>query len=166
VEGTSDLRVSDQDRDRAAQQLREHFAAGRITEEELNERIQSAYHARTQHELTALLSDLPALPATPQEAKAELRARRRHLQRRLVQEAGGAATPFLICTVIWVAAGATGGFWPIFAAIPLILMLARNGWLLYGPSPELDRVERALDRQADRGPQHRGPPHHRHGRRM
>jgi uncharacterized membrane protein len=166
MEGTSDLRVSDQDRESATHQLREHFAAGRISEEELNERIQSAYQARTQQELSALLSDLPALPATPQEARAELRARRRHLQRRLVQEAGGAATPFLICTVIWVAAGATGVFWPIFAAIPLILLLVRNGWLLYGPSPELDRVERALDRQTHRGPPYQGPPHHRHRRRM
>jgi uncharacterized membrane protein len=166
VEGRADLRVSDQDRDRAAQQLREHFAAGRITEEELNDRIQSVYQARTQQELGALLSDLPALPATPQEMKAELRERRRHLQRRLVQEAGGAATPFLICTVIWIASGATGAFWPIFAAIPLILMLVRNGWLLYGPSPELDRVERALERHTHRGPPHAGPPHHRHRRRL
>jgi uncharacterized membrane protein len=166
VAGTDDLRVSDQDRDGAAQQLREHFAAGRITEEELNERIQSVYQARTQQELSALLSDLPALPATSQETKAELIKRRRHLQRRLAQEAGGAATPFVICTVIWIASGATGAFWPIFAAIPLILLLVRNGWMLYGPSPELDRVERELERHTHRGPPHGGPPYrgprHRH----
>jgi hypothetical protein len=158
-----DLRVSDQDRDAAAAQLRDHFAAGRITEEEFNERVQEAYAARTQQQLDWLLSDLPKLPASPQQAKAELVLRRRHLQRRLMQEAGGASTPFIICTVIWVAAGATGTFWPIFAAIPLILMLVRNGWLLYGPDPELDRVERYLEGQ--RRQHHRtGPPRDRTSR--
>ena len=40
------IRVSDEQRERAAQQLRDHFAAGRITEEELSERVQRAYDAR------------------------------------------------------------------------------------------------------------------------
>ena len=121
---------------------------GRLTQDELNERVQATYAARTQQELQALLSDLPRLPASPQQARAELVERRRHLQRRLVQQAGGAATPFVICTIIWVASGANGMFWPIWVAIPLILMLVRNGWRLYGPAPELDRVERYLERRA------------------
>jgi hypothetical protein len=157
VEGWTDLRVSDQERDRAAQQLREHFAAGRITPEELNERVQSAYSARTQRQLHALLSDLPTLPATPQQLRAELAERRSQLRRRLFQEAGAAATPFVICVVIWAASGAQGGFWPGFVAIPLVLMLVRNGWRLYGPSPELDRVERELEYRR----RHGGQRHHR-----
>jgi hypothetical protein len=154
VESSLDLRVSDQERDRAAQELREHFAAGRITEDELNERVQAVYTARTQQQLKSLLSDLPSLPASPQQVKAELAQRRSQLQRRLLQEAGGAATPFVICVVIWVASGAQGGFWPIWVAIPLILMLVRNGWRLYGPSPELDRVERYLEERARHGRRH------------
>lgn len=156
----TDLRVSDAERDQAAGQLREHFASGRITEEELNERIQAAYGARTQQELSSLLGDLPALPATRQQLRAELAERRRVLRRRLLQEAGGAATPFVICTVIWAASGAAGGFWPGFVAIPLIIMLIRNGWLLYGPSPELDRVERYLEHRAHHHHHHH---HHRRG---
>jgi hypothetical protein len=35
---SSQLRVSDQDRDEAALQIREHYAAGRLTDDELNER--------------------------------------------------------------------------------------------------------------------------------
>jgi hypothetical protein len=161
VEGSTDVRVSDQERDQTAAVLRDHFAAGRITQEELNERVQVAYCARTQQELADTLGDLPALPATPQQLRAELAERRRHLQRRLFQEAGGAATPFVICVVIWAASGAEGGFWPIWVAIPLIIMLVRNGWRLYGPAPELDRVERELERRARGG----GRNHRRHRRR-
>lgn len=160
--GSIDLRVSDQERDRAAQALREHFAAGRITEDELNDRVQAAYRAQTQQQLRALLSDLPSLPATPQQLKAELAERRQHLRRRLFQEAGGAATPFVICTVIWAASGATGGFWPAFVAIPLILMLVRNGWRLYGPAPELDRVERELEQRARHSHEHSRSHRHEH----
>ncbi|MBV9424597.1 MAG: DUF1707 domain-containing protein, partial [Solirubrobacterales bacterium] len=56
------LRVSDEQRERAAQQIREHFAAGRLTEDELNERVQATVRAQTEEELRAVLADLPALP--------------------------------------------------------------------------------------------------------
>jgi hypothetical protein len=161
VEG-SDLRVSDQERDHAAEQLRDHFASGRLTQDELNERVQAVYQARARQHLDDLLNDLPALPATAAQLKAEVAQRRRHLQRRLLQEAGGAATPFVICTIIWVASGAQGGFWPAFVAIPLILMLVRNGWRLYGPSPELERVERELEARRHRNRDEARREHHRH----
>jgi len=113
--------------------------------------VQAAYSARTEHELSTLLADLPKLPATRQQQKAEIAERRRHLQRRLMQETGGGFGAFLICTAIWAASGASAPFWPIWVAIPLILMLVRNGWRLYGPAPELDRVERELERRAGHG---------------
>ena len=160
--GPSELRVSDQQRERAAQELREHFASGRITEEELDERVQAAYSARTEHELSTLLADLPKLPATRQQQKAEIAERRRHLQRRLMQETGGGFGAFLICTAIWAASGASAPFWPIWVAIFPVLALLRNGWRLYGPAPELDRVERELDM----GRRHRRHRHTRHDRRL
>jgi hypothetical protein len=43
VPGLPEVRISDQDRDRGAQEIREHFAAGRLTEEELDERVQAVY---------------------------------------------------------------------------------------------------------------------------
>ncbi|MBV9807369.1 MAG: DUF1707 domain-containing protein [Solirubrobacterales bacterium] len=140
-----DLRASDEQRERAAQEIREHYAAGRLSEEELSERVQAAYSARTEHELTELLSDLPKLPATPAEQKAEIGARRRQLQRRLLQETGGGAALFLLCTVIWLVSGAHGQFWPIWVALVTLIPLVRNGWRLYGPAPEFDRVERELE---------------------
>jgi hypothetical protein len=140
-----DLRASDEQRDRAAAEIREHFAAGRLSEEELSDRVQAAYAARTEGELNAVLADLPKLPATRAEQKAAIAQRRRELERRLLQEAGGGSGAFLICTVIWLASGASGFFWPIFVALGVLIPLLRNGWRLYGPAPEFEVVERELE---------------------
>ena len=167
MEGSSELRASDQQRERAAGELREHFAAGRLSEDEFSDRVQSAYGARTESELWRLLADLPRLPASPQQLKAQLAERRGHLRWRLIQETVGGLGLFMICTVIWIASGASGDFWPVWVAIFPAIMLVRNGWRLYGPAPQLDRVERELDRRAGRGGregrggQHRGRSHHR-----
>jgi len=142
------LRVSDEERDRVVQEIREHFAAGRLSEEELDERVQAAYQARTQDELQAVRSDLPALPVTRAQQRAELAERRSHLQRRVLQEAGGGLGLFALCTVIWAASGASASFWPIWVLLIPLIVLLRNGWRLYGPAPELDRVEEELDRRA------------------
>lgn len=149
-----DLRVSDEEHERAAQDIREHFAAGRLTDEELSERVQAAYSARTEQELRALMADLPKLPASPAQLKAELVQRRRHLQRRLLQQTGGGVCAFVICTAIWLASGAHGQFWPIWVALVVLIPLLRNSWRLYGPAPQLDRVERELDARGRRGQRH------------
>ena len=144
---TADVRASDQDRERAIREIRDHFAEGRLTESELGDRIQAAYAARTVGELQALRSDLPLLPATRAEQKAEIAERRAHLQRRLLQQSGGSLSVFAVCTVIWVAGGASGMFWPIWILLVTLIPLLRNGWRLYGPSPELDAVEQELARR-------------------
>jgi uncharacterized protein DUF1707 len=141
----ANLRASDEQRDRAAAEIREHFAAGRLTDEELSDRVHAAYSARTQGDLDALLADLPKLPATRAQQKAEIVQRRHELQRRLLQEAGGGSGAFLICTVIWLASGASGFFWPIFVALATLIPLLKNGWRLYGPAPEFDEIERELE---------------------
>jgi Domain of unknown function (DUF1707) len=146
----ADLRASDQQRERAAEEIREHYAAGRLTDEELDARVQAAYGARTEGDLKALLADLPKLPASPAQQKAELVQRRRQLQRRLLQEAGGGSSAFVICTAIWLGSGASGFFWPIFVALATLIPLVRNAWALYGPAPELDRVERELESRRGR----------------
>lgn len=163
MEGSSEIRVSDQERERAAEQLREHFAAGRLTDEELSDRVQAVYAARTEPQLRALLADLPKLPASPQQVKAELAARRSNLQRRLIQETGGGLSLFVVCTVIWAASGGhRGTFWPVWVLLVVLIPLLRNGWRLYGPAPELDRVERELERRSRRSEHRR----HRDGRRQ
>jgi hypothetical protein len=141
------VRASDQDRDVAAAALREHFAAGRLTQEELGERLQGIYAAQDQSELRQLTADLPALPMSPAQQRAALAQRRTHLQRRLLQSSGGGMAAFLICTVVWVAGGASGMFWPIWVALAFVIPLARGAWELYGPAPDLDRFEAQLERR-------------------
>ncbi|HEY1623548.1 MAG TPA: DUF1707 domain-containing protein [Streptosporangiaceae bacterium] len=58
-----DLRIGDAERDATIAKLREHFAAGRLTLEELTERIDGALAAKTQGHIDALLGDLPRLRA-------------------------------------------------------------------------------------------------------
>ncbi len=145
----SDIRVSDADRERLAGEIREHYAAGRLDDDEMSERLSAAYAARTEAQLQGLRADLPALPPSPAQRKAELVARRSELQRRVIQQTGGSLGVFLVCVVIWLASGGhhgRGEFWPIWVAIFPVLTLLRNGWRLYGPAPELDRVERELVR--------------------
>jgi hypothetical protein len=52
--------ASDSDRERAAWWLREHFARGRLTLDELSARVELALHARTQADLRRALAGLPA----------------------------------------------------------------------------------------------------------
>jgi hypothetical protein len=59
------LRASDAERDDAVEALRVHAAAGRLTPDELGERIAAAYSARTLGELGDLLADLPGTVPTP-----------------------------------------------------------------------------------------------------
>jgi Domain of unknown function (DUF1707) len=54
-----DLRVSDADRDRAAAQLGHHFAVGRLTHSELDDRLGAALTATTARDLKRVLADLP-----------------------------------------------------------------------------------------------------------
>src|ERR1700730_11750058 len=114
----SSLRVADADRERLTDELREHMVAGRLTPEEFEDRLEQAYKATTRADLDALRVDLPLSPATIQR---ELVERRRHLRRRLLQEAGGSASASLICVAIWLAAGASGSFWPVWGIIFTLL---------------------------------------------
>jgi Domain of unknown function (DUF1707) len=59
-----DLRIGDAERDAAMAQLREHFVAGRLTLDELTERIDRALTAKTQGHIDRLMADLP-LPPRP-----------------------------------------------------------------------------------------------------
>ena len=60
------LRASDAERERTAAALRRHHLDGRLDTDELQERLERCYAARTQADLRALLADLPPeRPATP-----------------------------------------------------------------------------------------------------
>jgi len=54
------MRVSDAEREAAAAELREHFASGRLDQEELETRLSGVFAARTRGDLNALFTDLPS----------------------------------------------------------------------------------------------------------
>jgi len=53
------VRASDGERDQVVAQLQRHFADGRLTQPELEERVSAALMARTRDQLHALTADLP-----------------------------------------------------------------------------------------------------------
>ena len=57
------VRVGDAERDAAAAQLREHYTVGRLTLDELNERLDQVFAARTRADLSAVTRDLPYVSA-------------------------------------------------------------------------------------------------------
>ena len=104
------LRASDADRDRVAELLREHYGAGRLSAEDLSERIEAVYGARTVSELEALTADLPISGESP--------ARRR--RGALETSVRIHFTIYLVVNValigIWAASGA-GYFWPVWPMV-------------------------------------------------
>jgi hypothetical protein len=53
------VRVGDADREAVTTQLREHYADGRLTLDELNERLDQAFAAKTRADLNTVMRDLP-----------------------------------------------------------------------------------------------------------
>jgi hypothetical protein len=106
------LRASDADRDRAAGSLSRHAQAGRLTAEELEERLERAYAAKTVAELDALQRDLPAERPTPPPAPA-------------------AWPPFALLAVLLIVAGLAGTALVGHPIAPLFL-LAFLAWRMTG----------------------------------
>ena len=102
------IRVSDVDRDRVTGQLRDHFAAGRITPGELDERLSAALNAKTFGDLRRIMADLPGPVPAPL----------------------GAAPPPLRATPAW-AVRRPPPFPPlILLALLVVLLIPGAGWLL------------------------------------
>lgn len=59
------LRVGDAERDAAAADLGEHYVAGRLTLDELHERLGAVFSARTYGQLARTMADLPRLRRQP-----------------------------------------------------------------------------------------------------
>jgi Domain of unknown function (DUF1707) len=53
------LRIGDREREATAAELREHYAHGRLTLVEFNQRLDAAFAAKTQSDLTRITRDLP-----------------------------------------------------------------------------------------------------------
>lgn len=63
------IRISDADRERVTARLREHYAEGRLTADELDERVSATLTAKTFADLRPIMADLPEPgPLGPQPA--------------------------------------------------------------------------------------------------
>ena len=115
------IRVSDADRDRVTGQLRDHFAAGRITPGELDERLSAALSAKTFGDLRRIMADLPGpVPAPLGVAPPPLRATPAWAVRR--------RPPFppLVLLVLLAALLIPGTGWLLAAFVNVILLF----WLM------------------------------------
>jgi hypothetical protein len=154
----SQLRVADADREQVVSELQEHAAAGRLTPDELEDRVGGAYRATTRADLDVLRSDLPISSTS---VALELRKRKGQLRRRLAQEAGGALGLSALAVGVWVLAGGhhDGNFWPAWVIGLTLLPVIRDAWRLFGPASDLDvvqaRLQRRHERRLSRGHRHR-----------
>ena len=105
-EAGSHLRVADADREETVELLRRHGGEGRLTSDELEDRIGRAFAARTFGELAALTEDLPHPRRTPEARRARARACFGEHLRTYLAVCG-------LLVAIWALTGA-GYFWPIW----------------------------------------------------
>ncbi len=124
------LRASDADRERTATLLREHTGDGRLTPEELSDRLDAAYAARTVAELDALTSDLPATPAPPARPRALDRPGARE---RTLHAIGLVVLVNLAANAIWLATGSEGEWWPKWVLLVSAIRMAFQLWGALGP---------------------------------
>ena len=117
------IRVSDADRDHVTARLRDHFAQGRLTPAELDERLSAALSAKTAGDLRRIMADLPepaqVAPRTAvQWAGPPPWVARRH---------GPPILPVLLLALFAMLAIPSGG-WVLFAVLRLVLVV----WLVSG----------------------------------
>jgi hypothetical protein len=128
------VRAADGDRRRAVAELQEHFVAGRLSSEELGERVEKVLASRTFGELALVLHDLPSIAVPPEdqpEAASPTRdrvtrrqaRRERHRERRRHGRYGRrglrahATSYFMVMgllVAIWLLTSPGHYFWPIW----------------------------------------------------
>jgi uncharacterized membrane protein len=129
------VRASDADRDRSADALSEHYAAGRLTLEEYHERLDQAYAAKTLGDLDDLMTDLPGtdpgqLPSQ-RVGHPPLPGRSTQGTVRVPDGRHPVVSPFWLgvavgAFVAWLISGATAGPWFLLVVVVLALIMLRR----------------------------------------
>ena len=149
---STDVRVSDAEREQVVGILREQTAAGRLTLQEFEDRLGEVYAARTDRDLQHVLRELPVQPATParspdgpayrraeERTEAELRQRWR---RRLRGEVVGFLMPNFVCNLIYVI-GDMHYWWPGWVLVGTGVGFAST--VLRGFDPDAERAKLAAE---------------------
>lgn len=119
------VRIGDKERDEAAHDLGEHFAAGRLAREEYDDRLALIFGARTWSDITPIFGDLPApKPGQPApQAQAFTReawvASRRHRAR---------PPMFPILMILIGVAIFTGNWWVFWLGFGGIVLFRKMQW--------------------------------------
>jgi Domain of unknown function (DUF1707) len=100
------IRASDADRERVIARLRDHFAEGRLTRDELDERITAALNAKTFGDLRVLMADLPE----PAPALAQARTLPRAMAGPVFVRRGPRLLPLAMLFLLVATLGSGGGF--------------------------------------------------------
>jgi hypothetical protein len=114
------LRASDADREQIAERLRHAAGEGRILAEELEERLEAVFSARTYGELDVVVADLPGTT---------VRRRERPRTPALPQPAVIVALVFLLPVIVSMLIAAVVVITTLFVAWALVLAL---GWWAFG----------------------------------
>ena len=132
--GSTGIRIGDAEREQAVQSLGEHLRAGRLTVVEYDERLEQAFAARTEAELTPLFADLPGgsprSGPTPPPGRSQRRPHRTvavPIPLRLVVVLALIAAAIIVSAVT---------FFPplLFIALLWFVVIRRFGWYRgYGP---------------------------------
>jgi uncharacterized protein DUF1707/2TM domain-containing protein len=143
------LRASDADREQFVAALRQHHAEGRLTTEELAERTERAYAARTFGDLDALAGDLPPIrPPAPSPGRARAAdlpprmrppgPRQAAAKASLIRTIVWFGTLSLVLIVIWAMSG-RNYFWPVWPILGFTLAIVWQAFAVWGPRPYDDR---------------------------
>jgi hypothetical protein len=111
------MRAGDTDRRRVVEQLGKHFAEGRLTVEEFDERVVRAHAVVHLDELPALTADLPPEPAP-----------RPRPARRPMALAPAALVLLVGLVLVWSVAAVAHGAPPVFVLLLLVLFLRHRRW--------------------------------------
>jgi hypothetical protein len=116
------LRASDADRDQVAERLRHATAEGRLNPDELEERLEAVFAARTYGELDGLVADLPGQPVRRRE--------RPQPSASMLLRPGPVLALFILApVVVSLILAAAVIFATVFSAWGLLLVV---GWLAFG----------------------------------
>ena len=151
------MRASDADRDRIATALRENLAAGRLSTDEFDERLDKALSAKTLGELDGVMTDLPGTELGPRadaqldRAKANPPSRRAGYYPMRRTARGSLIAIGVLLLVIWLFSGVHASLallW-VAAALAVLILARRMNGRRYHAVPRADRP-RHYHRHGDR----------------
>ncbi|HEY7483117.1 MAG TPA: DUF1707 domain-containing protein [Streptosporangiaceae bacterium] len=141
--GPEDLRIGDAERTRVTEALHDHFAQGRLTQDELEERLDAALAARTYGDLRRITHDLPM----PQATAGDRQAARPPWRRSRPPVFALFALAFLLVALV------AGGPWYALVGVLKVILLV---WLVTAVLGIL-RIRRWVRRGGGWGPPRGGP---------